>query len=364
MSKKPKITVPEVVTKAIISATKRTNLPAWFSGIGNRLPLGISPMQALGKRRYTAVNKLLTQSHMMEHDFSSPYYLTRKKIFEMGGSIKESHNKNYCLAVGVFPVFKDENGKITKDESKAKTKTRAVRYWYIYNIEQTEGLDLSRWPTPKMEKVKHDPIVEIEAILKRYLDWSGVKVERGKPSFWPSKDTIKVLGLDDYKKVFNYYLTYFHEVGHSTGTESRLNRKGITKNYKFGSKEYGYEELVAELTAAMCMTAVGFDPKDMDNSAAYIKGWLKVLESNPDWIIKASYEAEKAFAMICPDHVDAPYTPKDKEETKKPKAKKKTAKKKTAKTKTSTADLDKALADLQKQMEDLLKIKEEVTANH
>ena len=130
---------------------------------------------------------------------------------------------------------------------------------------------------------------------------------------------------------------------------------------------------MAELTAGMCLGYCGFDPSEMENSAAYIKGWLKKLQSNPDFIIKASYQAQKAFDLICPDQAPEPYEPKDKEETKKTAkkktakkktAKKKTAKKKTAKTKTSTADLDKALADLQKQMEDLLKIKEEVTANH
>jgi hypothetical protein len=126
------------------------------------------------------------------------------------------------------------------------------------------------------------------------------------------------------------------------------------------------------------MGACGFDPSEMENSAAYIKGWLKVLKSNPDWIVKASYQAEKAFGMICPDHVEAPAEAPKEEAKPKPKAKKvakkkatkkaakkKAAKKKTAKVKSApTSEIDDAIADLQKQMEELLKRqKEQAVAN-
>ena len=365
---KVKNKIAKIVTDKMIEFMKVKGLAPWFLGTATRFKHSRN-CNGVSKRAFRGPTAFLTMMHNAIHGFTSPYYFTKKQVLGMGGRIKEEQFTKSCMNVGYFEVLFDKDGKETRDKSKAVSKQMRCKFWQIWNLEQLEGVDISKFENADFEEVDHEPIEEIEAILKEYLTTQKIKVTKGRPAYYPKGDKITVPDRNDFMAIFNYYCTLFHEVGHSTGHESRLNRKGITEGHKFGSEEYAYEELVAEMTAGMCLGYCGFDPSEMENSAAYIKGWLKKLQSNPDFIIKASYQAQKAFDLICPDQAPEPYEPKDKEETKKPKAKKKTTKKKTtkkktAKTKTSTADLDKALADLQKQMEDLLKIQEEVTANH
>lgn len=47
---------------------------------------------------------------------------------------------------------------------------------------------------------------------------------------------------------------------------------------------------------------MGINP-DMQNSASYIKGWLKPLEDNPEWVVKAASKAQKAVQMIVGEEV-------------------------------------------------------------
>jgi antirestriction protein ArdC len=358
-----KMTVPQIVTQAMIDFMEKTGLAPWTLGTQSRFKHSL-PCNGTTKRRYTGPTKFLTQMHSLQNGFTSPYYFTLPNIKKLGGRVIAEQLKHSCMAVGYFPEYKDADGKVTKDPKKAKSKRMICKYWRVWNLEQTEGLDLTKFLAPDFKEVEHEPIEEVEQIIKDYLTTSGVKVSKGRPSYNSRKDLVRMPDRKDFKAIYNYYVTSLHEFGHSTGHDSRLNRKGITGGYKFGSSEYAYEELVAELTAGMCMGACGFDPSEMENSAAYIKGWLKVLKDNPDWIIKASYQAEKAFGMICPNHVEAPAEAPKEEAKPKPKAKKvakkkatkKAAKKKTAKVKAApTSEIDDAIADLQKQMEELLK---------
>tara|TARA_Y100000004_G_C8898894_1_gene405425 strand:+ start:24 stop:1214 length:1191 start_codon:yes stop_codon:yes gene_type:complete len=376
-----KMTVPQIVTQAMIDFMEKTGLAPWTLGTQSRFKHSL-PCNGTTKRRYTGPTKFLTQMHSLQNGFTSPYYFTMGSLRKMGARVTKEQLKNYCLAVGYFPEYRDEDGKVTTDKSKAKSKRMFCKYWRIWNLEQTD-LDPSKFLAPDFKEVEHEPIEEVERIIKDYLTTSGVKVSKGRPSYNPQRDLVKLPDRKEFKAIYNYYVTTLHEFGHSTGHESRLNRKGVTGGHKFGSSEYAYEELVAELTAGMCMGACGFDPSEMENSAAYIKSWLKVLKSNPDWIVKASYQAEKAFGMICPDHVEAPAEAPKEEAKPKPKAKKATKKatkkvakkatKKVAKKATKKAtkpavkvetstEIDDAIAALQQQMEELLEMQKKQKA--
>ena len=69
-----------------------------------------------------------------------------------------------------------------------------------------------------------------------------------------------------------------HEMAHSTGHPSRLDR--LPKNVALGDKEYAQEELVAELSAAVICHSMGFSRHIEDNSAKYLNSWIKHLKEN------------------------------------------------------------------------------------
>ena len=109
----------------------------------------------------------------------------------------------------------------------------------------------------------------------------------------PSEDFIRIPNQTAYTDQINYYRTAFHELGHWTGHNSRLDR-GLTT--KFGTVDYAREELVAELATAFVCASLGIVPTV--RHADYIGNWLQVLKEDARAIVKAASLASKACDFI------------------------------------------------------------------
>ena len=105
----------------------------------------------------------------------------------------------------------------------------------------------------------------------------------------------------DFKSSEGYYSTLFHELVHSTGHVSRVNRKSLTDYTPFGSKEYSKEELITEIGAAFFCSMTGIKNETIDNSASYIQSWLRVLKDNVKMIVIAAGQSQKAVDYITKD---------------------------------------------------------------
>ena len=102
-----------------------------------------------------------------------------------------------------------------------------------------------------------------------------------------------------FQVVNEYYSTTFHEITHSTGHKTRLDRLQTGQVAAFGSEEYSKEELVAEIGSATLMNLLGIETvKTFRNTAAYIQSWLNVLKNDNKFIVSASSKAEKAVNFI------------------------------------------------------------------
>ena len=114
----------------------------------------------------------------------------------------------------------------------------------------------------------------------------------------PTNDTV---GMPERKR-FNtedaYHATLFHELVHATGHEKRLKRQSITERNGFGSDPYCKEELIAELGSAFLCGQAGIVERTIDNSAAYLEGWLKQLREDKTLIVYAAAQAQKAADFI------------------------------------------------------------------
>ena len=121
--------------------------------------------------------------------------------------------------------------------------------------------------------------------------------ESDKAYYQPGTDTVTVPQLSQYKQQEEYYSTLFHELTHSTGHRSRLDR--LTDIAAFGSEQYSKEELIAELGSAFLVNHCGLETENsFRNSAGYIQGWLKALKDDKRLIISAAGAAEKAVNLI------------------------------------------------------------------
>jgi len=65
----------------------------------------------------------------------------------------------------------------------------------------------------------------------------------------------------------------------------------------FGSEDYSFEELVAELTSAYLCARNGID-NTLENSSAYIQNWLQALKNDKTVLLKASGKAVAAVEYI------------------------------------------------------------------
>ena len=86
-----------------------------------------------------------------------------------------------------------------------------------------------------------------------------------------------------------------HEMTHSSGHESRLNR---LKPAAFGSEEYAREELVAELGSALLASRYGMAKQIKEESAAYLKSWLGSLQESPEFLKTTLFDVKRATSMI------------------------------------------------------------------
>jgi len=110
----------------------------------------------------------------------------------------------------------------------------------------------------------------------------------------PSRDQINMPERRLFDNSEALYATWFHEMVHSTGHKSRLNR---LKAASFGSSEYAKEELVAELGAFLICHRLQIS-SNTTNHAAYLNSWISSLRQDPKYLMKALGKATSAVNRI------------------------------------------------------------------
>lgn len=226
-------------------------------------------------------------------------YLTFKQIQKHGGRIKKGEKSSIVVFYQPLKIedkdHVDENG---------KPKMRVVpflKYYNVWNINQCEGIESIKPKEDDGPKMK--PEEKAEEIVNGYMgsdNHPSLRIVRSDRAYYrPSTDEVVVPAMQQYDDIAEFYSTLFHELTHSTGHRSRCNRKGVADMLNRNHDEYSKEELVAEMGAAMLVSFAGI-PADraLDNSAAYIQGWLRHLKDDPKLVVWASSLAEKAVKWI------------------------------------------------------------------
>lgn len=311
----------------IITKAKSNNWRQGWLGVKGTI-LGL-PQNITG-RTYSGGNSFFLMADTSEKGYNTPVYMT----------FKQAKDRNLHVNAGEksVPIFKwglsikDEKGKTVSEEdynamSKEERDKFSVRpypkVYHVFNIDQTNLSEVNkkkydaivaRFKAPD-EEVKDSKGMYINDALDRMFKEKAwhCDIRYNKPSsrafYVPSQDFI-VLPMKEqfnigktaeevYRDGMEYYSTALHEMAHSTGHESRLNRQ-------FGAKRtdgYAHEELIAEMTAALVGSTMGFDKKILENNANYLKGWLENLKRNPESITTIMSDVGKASDMII-DKID------------------------------------------------------------
>lgn len=275
------VDVYSIVTNRIIEQLELSIVP-WkkpWSEIG-------PPCNLLTTRPYTGINTML----LAAHDYSTNYFLTFEQLKAIGGSVLKDEKGHVVVFYKRVPKDEDKDGESKKDYSSV------LRYYKVFNIAQCR--DIPERLIPSLDQQAFSNIATCDEIVNNMPQCPVIKHSKQEAYYDPKKDYINMPKENTFVSVESYYSTIFHELLHSTGHQSRLNRKEITENHNYGSEMYSQEELTAEIGACMLSSVAGIIDKEFDNSLAYINGWLRVLKKDKRLIVFASSQAQKAVDFI------------------------------------------------------------------
>lgn len=218
---------------------------------------------------------------------SCQFWVTIAQAKKLGGKVKEAEVK---AKNGVMCWFWSFPSKAERAEGK---KPFCKRFYVFNALSQCEGLE-DKLPQPA-PKQPHEAIEAAEAFVKNMPDTPRMETA-GQAFYRPMEDRVYMPEIGYFDSPEHYHATLFHEIGHWTGHGSRMDRDGVTMPHKFGSHGYSQEELVAEFFSALAMAETGIECEDTrKNTLAYLQNWLKALKNDPEMLIRAASEAQKAL---------------------------------------------------------------------
>lgn len=270
-----------------------------------------APVSAISGKRYNGVNRLYLAVATMERGYSDNRWLTYNQMKEKGWEFKRdkegnSLGKNAGVSIEYFSLYdketkqkfdrhtldgmSDEERDIYMDENVIALR----KYYCVFNGDVIEGI-------PEREKRVVDTSGKnsrAEGILQYWSDNEAKIVYGGDDAFYrPSTDEIHLPERDKFVDLPEFYSTALHEVGHSTGHETRLNRD---LSGGFGSDKYAEEELRAEIASMFIEQDLGVEAseKHIQNNSAYIQAWHDKINEDPNILFRAIADAEKITKFV------------------------------------------------------------------
>jgi len=282
------MTVYEIITERILKQMEQGTIPwrkPWKSTLGEE------PANLVSKQGYKGINRFLLGAL----PFKRPYYVTYKQASELGGHVKKGEH-------GCPIIFwkRSHYTKAHSDGTETEETGFILRYYTVFNVEQCEGLQGTLALMPHIPSTPFNAIESAEGIVQGYRSAPSIIHKAGdRACYSPIHDTVTMPEQSQFTSEAEYYSTLFHELTHSTGHATRLNRTTLTELSYFGDQNYSREELVAEMGAAfLCGHANIENEAAIKNSAAYLDGWRKRLRSDSKAVILAAGQAQKAADHI------------------------------------------------------------------
>jgi antirestriction protein ArdC len=278
---KMKDPVYQIITERIISLLEKGTVP-WHKPWQGDSQM---PKNLVSRRYYQGINLFLL--HAM--GYHSPFWLTFNQVIRLGGHVRKGEHA--CPVV----FWKWLDGE--EDKQGEAKRIPFLRYYSVFNVEQCEGLEF-QVPEPEQPSRPCNPIEAAQRIVNDMPKRPLIKLGQTHAFYAPREDMVGMPWAEKFISDEEYYSTLFHELTHSTGHSSRLNRKGITERTGFGTQNYSKEELVAEMGAAFLCGQAIIVHRTIDNSTAYIQGWLKRLKDDVRLVVQAGAQAQKATDFI------------------------------------------------------------------
>lgn len=276
-----KLSPAERATESIQAALSRGVRPwckPWREDISVQ-PLTL-PRRANGLF-YRGVNIVALWAAAAEYGYASPYWFTFKQALALGGQVRKGER-------GAFVVFfRELPSKEFATEDEPATVRRILRGYVVFNRAQIDGLTDPTYDPVSIAASSPDEYSARFAKVPACIRFGGHRA-----FYSPTSDHVQLPPKSAFIDTTQFYATLAHELGHWTQHPTRLDRDFGQK--RFGDHGYALEELVAELCAAFVGAVIGLPGEHIEDHAAYIGDWLKVLHEQPRAFITAAAKAQIA----------------------------------------------------------------------
>ena len=284
----PRKDVYQIVTERIIAQLEKGTVPwrqPWTDA-------GI-PRNLISRRPYRGINLILLSMLGYEQNL----FLTHNQLQQLGGRIRQGEHAHMAVYWNCLEISEQD-----PDADSARSRKKKVpymRYHMVYNVGQCEGIPAEKLPTVVRQTSEFSCIEACEDIVTNMPQPPHIRHGKEQRAFYnPLHDYVNMPRFYSFESAESYYATLFHELTHATGHSSRLNRKDILHMQEFDERQaYSLEELVAEIGSCCLLSHAGI-AIEFEQSADYIKGWLKVLGSDKRFIFSAATQAQHAADYI------------------------------------------------------------------
>ncbi|HBC5610156.1 TPA: DUF1738 domain-containing protein [Klebsiella oxytoca] len=274
-----KTDIYQTVTDSIISALEACVKPwtcpwqrvAGMSGLPSNYATGMA---------YSGMNIMLLWFSASKQGFSDSRWMTYKQAQAENGQVRKGEHGTVAI---FYTTLEKENDAGDIDH------IPMLKTFTVFNVEQIDGLSLTAEAVSSAETF--EPLPQAENLFRS----SGANIiEKGQNAFFrPSTDEVWLPERHLFSDAANFYATGLHELVHWSGGKTRLNRE---MKGRFGSEDYAFEELIAELGSAFLMADLGIVGEVQHES--YIASWLKALKNDKRYIFKAASAASKAHRYL------------------------------------------------------------------
>ena len=273
------------ITSKIIAQLEAGRVP-WVQPWGTaaaKAPIAM-PRNAATGRQYSGINVLILWSAVIERGYPAQSWLTFRQALGLGGNVRKGERGATVVYADRFvPEDERQRSRETGEEAQA---IPFLKRFTVFNTAQCENLpeDIAATAPPPPPGLVEP---QVEALIRA----TGIDFRIGgdRAFYAPGPNFVMVPPPQAYFEPINWHRTALHEMGHATGHPSRLGRD---LSGSFGTKNYAFEELVAEMNAAFCCASLGIVPTV--RHADYIGSWLEVLREDNRAIVRAASQASKA----------------------------------------------------------------------
>jgi len=297
MPAKPKFDPAQAITNELISILERGTMPwrkPWKAGAST------CPLRHSGEP-YQGVNNFLLTMRTLMHGYASPFWMTMRQANELDARIRKGQKSSLVVYYG--QSYKDGEDKSARakpsdEKQDGEDSGRVIQFmksYRVFNADQIEGLEARFHPdSDDRTQPGPEPIPHMQA----FFDAIGaeVMITGREAKYVPALDRIYMPELSLFETAHDFYSTMAHEHIHLTKSRHRLNRS--YGDAKFGNTAYSREEVVADLGALFLGQHLGYAPHTIENTAAYIDHWLRVIKSDKRAIFALSGDAKRASEYL------------------------------------------------------------------